>query len=719
MKLRRAHIKNFRLLKDLELNFSTSEKQPLTVIRAANETGKTTCERALTWGLYGKDALPGKDRGKSFSLAPADMQDQSNSSVEISVEIEFETKEVVNPGKPNQFFDDKVFRLVRSVKETLPKEGGSFNRQSEIVLLFEVDDSGVKPIKEKHRIEEIIQDAIPVELKDIYFTDGDAAMSFIEANATAGVKRKRVGDAIESLLGLKSLEDAIRHTNAAANKFSSQIDNTDYAGQLKTLNDKVSFHEEDLTEAEEGFAEEQKTLKEANENIRKLEQQIDEIVKLGDRAALVTEKSDATRNKEKADNLAKSSLERLAKILSSEALANSVISEAALSGLSILNEMSDRKELPKANVPILEELLTKPKCFCGASLKESDSDGKTRRKHISDAIEASLEADALSEAATSLYYSVRSKSFGQNPAEEWLGIFADAQNNYANAQVKSKEFQSEIKRIGKAIDELKDNNLKELRELRDHWSEAKGKAQMSMGSLETKIENAKQVIKEGEEDRLKLENKLNRSGVSTAKLNTARKAEHIFKSIFARMKRDEVALVSKEMNRIFLGMIGANKDPDTNDLTLISKAELTQDFDIVVYGPNGHQLNPDDDLNGASRRAITLAFILALTRVSQVEAPNVIDTPLGMMAGYVKQSVLLQAVNEGSQTIMFLTHDEIKGVEPILDKYAGVVYTLTNPAHFPNMLINKPNVEDIRILRCECSHNESCEICERKFVELH
>ncbi len=61
MKLIHAHIKNFRLLKDLQLDFSTDEDKPLTVIRAANETGKTTSETALIWGLYGSlSALPNK-----------------------------------------------------------------------------------------------------------------------------------------------------------------------------------------------------------------------------------------------------------------------------------------------------------------------------------------------------------------------------------------------------------------------------------------------------------------------------------------------------------------------------------------------------------------------------------------------------------------------------------------------------------------------------------
>ncbi len=51
-------------------------------------------------------------------------------------------------------------------------------------------------------------------------------------------------------------------------------------------------------------------------------------------------------------------------------------------------------------------------------------------------------------------------------------------------------------------------------------------------------------------------------------------------------------------------------------------------------------LGTDLDLNGASRRALTLAFILAFTRVSGVKAPNVIDTPLGMTSGIVKRAML-------------------------------------------------------------------------------
>ena len=108
-----------------------------------------------------------------------------------------------------------------------------------------------------------------------------------------------------------------------------------------------------------------------------------------------------------------------------------------------------------------------------------------------------------------------------------------------------------------------------------------------------------------------------------------------------------------------------NKEPSFREPKISNK------FDILVYGPNEHPLNTDTDLNGASRRALTIAFILALTKVSEVTAPNVIDTPLGMMDGFVKRSVLKTTIQESSQLILFLTRSEIKDCEDIIADEAG------------------------------------------------
>ena len=164
------------------------------------------------------------------------------------------------------------------------------------------------------------------------------------------------------------------------------------------------------------------------------------------------------------------------------------------------------------------------------------------------------------------------------------------------------------------------------------------------------------------------------------------------------------------MNTLFLAMIGA----DEAEKAIIKQAAITPDFCIVVSGPHDQLLDPSQDLNGASRRALTIAFILALAQVSEVEAPNVIDTPLGMMSGYVKQAVLQIASQHSAQLVLMLTHSEINECEEILDRRIGRIYTLTNPSHYPRILVNDSGVEDSRILICECNHRNHCHICERR-----
>ena len=114
MKILRARFQNFRLLRDLDLDFSTNPDKPLTVIRAENESGKTTILIGLQWGLYGDDTLPGK--ASEFRLHPLDW-DVSDKPVPISVEMDLEiTRSRVNrAGK--QVVSKKRYQVVRVAHE--------------------------------------------------------------------------------------------------------------------------------------------------------------------------------------------------------------------------------------------------------------------------------------------------------------------------------------------------------------------------------------------------------------------------------------------------------------------------------------------------------------------------------------------------------------------------------------------------------------------------
>src|ERR1035437_780858 len=89
IQLRRAQFKNFRLLRDVEIEFSTDAAKPLTVVRAENDTGKTTLLHALRWCLFGDSALPGGSRA-AFRLHPIDWNTADDGpNVLVVVSIEF------------------------------------------------------------------------------------------------------------------------------------------------------------------------------------------------------------------------------------------------------------------------------------------------------------------------------------------------------------------------------------------------------------------------------------------------------------------------------------------------------------------------------------------------------------------------------------------------------------------------------------------------------
>ena len=88
MRLLRAGFQNFRLLRDLELDFGVDPEKRLTVVRAANESGKTTVLLGLQWALYGDEALPA--RGEGFRLHPIDWNVSEGARVTITASVDFE-----------------------------------------------------------------------------------------------------------------------------------------------------------------------------------------------------------------------------------------------------------------------------------------------------------------------------------------------------------------------------------------------------------------------------------------------------------------------------------------------------------------------------------------------------------------------------------------------------------------------------------------------------
>jgi len=704
MKLLRAEFENFRLLRGLELRFSTNAKRNLTVIRAANETGKTTILTALQWALYGDSALPGK--GSRYRLHPIDWKAKNGQRIPVTVTVDFE---VTNWRKSSGGIIEtrQQYRIVRSAFEEI--RGTNWSRQPSTVRLFKLTDRGAVPIETP---EALVNEELPLELREVFFTDGDRALSFIEADVAVSTKRQRVQNAIRSLLGLSIIEDAMRHVTKAtaeANKKAKKLQTTGdlntIASQLQGIDDDIERLQAEYQDAKEQFAA-------FDEKFDSIDRKIAEALQRGDKEKLKKSFENVVREIKQIDSRIESAEKDHLALFRSDALAIDLLSPALGDVFQKLTDLRDQGKIPNTTIPVLEERLNQEKCICGETLDENNPDGNRRRLHIQKLIDDSKNADEIQIIITDLYYG--SKSLQGSPGQkesQWLPDYKRVVENRDGLAILRDQAGKKKRAIELEIDRLPDTDIQGLRETKKKYHEQRDRFLHEMSTKETKLEslNRDRAFLIVERDKLlRVQDKGTRV---LSELIVTQDIINVLQNSYNKITGEELVRVSEQMNEIFLEMIGA----DPEQFAIIKRAEISKDFDIIVYGPQGRTLDPDRDLNGASRRALTLSFILALTLVSEVEAPNVIDTPLGMMSGYVKRSVLRTAIQKSAQLILFLTHDEISGCEEILDEAAGVVVTLTNPAHYPKMLVNDPHFTEQTILACDCTHRGECQLCQRLF----
>ncbi len=704
MKLLRAEFTNFRLLRDLILDFSTDEQKRLTVIRAENESGKTTILNGLQWALYGDKALPGGSR-QNYRLHPIDWDSSEGERVQIAVEIDYEVTTTRHSMNYGTIETTQIYRVVQSTYERVTGELWEPGPTS--VQLFEITDAGAEAVDPP---EALIREHLPNELREVFFTDGDRALSFIEADVSASTKQARVRNAIQSLLGLDVIQEARDRVKKTASEVNRQAKAISTHGELTNTLDRLSKLEDEASALRESAKDAEEQFANFDERYAEMGKRIEEALLLGNREDLQQQYAQVENHIKTVNTQQEDAKKRHSELFRTLELSRDLMAPLLAKGFAKLDVLRDQGKIPNATIPVLEERLTASTCICGESLQEEGPGSLQRRSHIQHLIEESRKADALQGIITDLYFGSVSLLPTQTTQQAtWYALSADATTQRDQLDRMREDLGKQSKAIDSKLKQIPNSDVPGLRDARRQYQEQRDRSNTTRSRLQVDLSN---VLKETEQlsrTRDQILRRQDRGQRFMADLEVAQDIETVLNKAYHRLTTEELDKVSSRMNAMFLEMIGA--DPQQG--AIIRGSMITRAFEIKVYGPNDRILNPDRDLNGASRRALTLAFILALTKVSEVQAPNVIDTPLGMMSGYVKRSVLTTAIRESSQLILFLTRSELADCEEILDAEAGLVVTLTNPAHYPIMLANNPGVTERTILKCECDHRQHCDQCRR------
>ena len=701
MKLQRARIRNFKLLRDIDLEFSTRQDKPLTVFRAENGSGKTSTLQALRWALYGAKGLD----EPSVRLSPADWPDGQQCT--ITVQIDF-THTLVSAVGGRALTKETQFTLNREVVEE-PKRDFP-NRGKDRINLYEKTERGSELIEGP---EARLTQMLPAEMLDIFFTDGDAALTFISAQLGETTKQDQVKDAIRALLGLGLLENLgkrIKNGQSMVNrKISRQTTSEDLANITNALQN-----------ASDQQAGETESIRSLHQQIENLDRKLSAVRRDLQRALEAGSYEQLARQRETYTtqlNAAKTDDSRLKKrhqqLFENELLSWSMLDATFKDGYRLLEELHVKGDIPKAAVPVLQERLSLQRCICGADLSE----GTDARGHVVALVEQQRPNDAVTEQLTNLYFQAKAElETWQTTEAKWPQLVADLQRDRLAVQDRIDAASRELQSVEAKISEINVDEIESKHQHEKFLESSLRQKSIQLDRRETTLRDLEDKIKELTRQQLELRRADQKVAGLNAELNVLQDFNGIVGGTLDDMQETYLRRVSNRMNELFLDMIGA----DPSQGAIFQGARITPAYSIVVDTKDGRTLDPDHEVNGASQRALTFAFIWALTEVSGVIAPRVIDTPLGMMSGSVKRRVLATVAAAAGeeeidrQVVLFLTQSEISNVEDILDNKVGAIVTLTKTDDYPADLVNDPEADQTEIRVCACSHRQYCETCHRK-----
>ena len=716
MKLKSARIRNFKLLRDVVLEFSDDRDRPLTVIRAENGSGKTSMLVALRWALYGKDGLD----DPTMRLSPTTWPDKS--SCEVSVQLDF------SHTLYNQIAGESVptttdYRLVRSAVET--PEGNRPNRTEDRITLYRFTDAGLDKVDPP---ELLVQQMLPIEMKDIFFTDGDAALNFISPQLSQSAKRDQVKEAIRSLLGVGLLETAASHIAGAQRKYNAHVSKAAQSQQLTNIAEQLIKAQGQLDEDQARLHEVEHQVEELARRYEESDKRLQAALQAGDQVELARQRDLARRQLTESRSSEAALKEQHRSVLQDETLSLAAMGTRLMAGFGELVKLHDAGVIPSGSVPVLTERLEIGTCVCGTPLTA----GSEARQHLEELIERQKTVDAKRKGLTELHHAARvDLDRAATAASEWasrLGSLERARlSNRKAAEAAAQQLQICEEKLSR-IDEAR---IEDARKERDAVQAALTAKQDERRDLQTAVDQQSRLVTELKpqyDDMLRQDAKLSEVN---ARLTVTQDMATVVQGALEDLQQVYLARVSERMNSLFLEMVGADPEAMSGEKgghtsQVFRSAEITFSYQIVVNSGENRTLSPESELNGASKRALTFSFIWALTEVSQVTAPRIIDTPLGMMSGAVKKRVIeLTTAPAGDtsdlekQVVLFLTRDEIRGTEDVIDQRAGRIYTFTNSDHYPVDVVNAPDVDVAQILRCECSHRQFCRICARKNDALY
>ena len=728
LSIRRVEIDNFVCFDRCVIEPSTDPERPLTIIRAENGCGKTTLLRAVSWGMYGEQSLPGDPA--QFSLHPADWR-PGDQGVKTTVAIEFET-DGSSRDDPTGNPTNTVYELTRSITTIghVPSRAGApdFRRIDEHTRLMVREPDG-SWARHDAGVDAVVRQLLPWGLHDFFVMDADEAADFVGGSENKVISRhvvtQKTTHAVQALLGIDVFKEASKRVAKLAQKFGREatkaIGDADLDRQQSELDELRRQAEELSARVTDG----RRTASDIKDRLDDARNALESLVgSIGARDEL---KQRMTENRERHEEFTKRRAIAVAQY-AGELEAVDLLGVLAAREIKLahrsLQPLYDNNSIPMKHVGFVQSLLNNGVCVCGQDLS---FDGEHRRRvaemldqssaqaehanHLAHVLDA---ANALRVHEDSIEWEVRCTAHAAEVAEidEEMRGLENVKRDINNKLDSVDDEQVQVKRDEiRALETQNDKTQRDLVVNIDSFDQTNGRAS----------ELDKQIVRQ--------RRRLRAARDQEACRETARVIEEVLDRAYLTIQNEQVKELSDEMNRLFANMAANASDDEFETLdrrkaTLRMIAEVglrpvdgsVEEFEIYALNSRARSM-PPTEINGASRRTLALAFVLALCKVSRTRAPLIADSLLNFMSGVVRSNTLRVTATTASQPVLLLTGSDLESQTEIktVKNSAGATYTLTGQWQHVEEggdVVNQTDPRQVTLI-CTCGPRQYCHICER------
>jgi DNA sulfur modification protein DndD len=320
--------------------------------------------------------------------------------------------------------------------------------------------------------------------------------------------------------------------------------------------------------------------------------------------------------------------------------------------LEILDEKRERGEIPSSiRQQFVQDLLVQMRCICGRSFTEGSPEFAHLRELLNSSVSDAL-ADKLTETSSAL-----------RPFRERLDRLREDLDKAITRRIEVRtlihDLELRLDELSRQLKGIPLEDIKRLEEQRQEYLADVDSNTLESGGMAERIRIFNEEIERYDKEIGKAQKNEKRVQVLTTKLQLAeRSAEAIgdMYQTFADAMRQRIQAKTKEIFKLLVW-----KESHFQDV------KLGSDFNLEVIDRYGLPARPD--LSAGERQVLSLSFITAMSRISEEEAPLVMDTPFGRLSSQPRNNITRYLPDLADQLVLFVTDEELrdearKNIEP-------------------------------------------------------